>query len=196
MSGSFKRAIGHWAVSQIETLHAYADDLANARHRYPAVVVTELTHDTKSMGCGKTEYVVRDTESGFVSRTGKMSIVETNYRLTITAPSDRENNGQEIVDDILETLESAALMTWLSAGLLELIDPGCDHPVTTSDLNTELTRFDGIWDELFPVERARIMSLLVESVTISETGIDLELRADGIGSLIAEIGGESSCNLH
>ena len=70
-----------------------------------------------------------------------------------------------------------------------------DHPVTQSDLNAELTRFDGIWDELFPAERARIMRLLVESVTISETGIDLEIRADGIGSLIAEIGGES-CNLH
>ena len=126
MNASLKRAIGNWAASQVEDLHAYADDLANAKHRYPAVVVTELTHDTKSMGCGKTEYVVRDTENGFVSRTGKMGVVETNYRLTVIAPSDNENNGQEIVDNILETLESAALMTWLSAGPLELIDPGCD----------------------------------------------------------------------
>ena len=126
MTASLKRAVGYWAASQVEGLHAYADDLANDKHRYPSVVVTELTHDTKSMGCGKTEYVVRDTESGFVSRTGKMGVVETNYRLTITAPSDRENNGQEIVDEILETLESAALMTWLSAGPLELIDPDCD----------------------------------------------------------------------
>ena len=128
MTASLKRAIGHWAASQVESLHAYADDLANDKHRYPSVVVTELTHDTKSMGCGKTEYVVRDTQSGFVSRTGKMGVVETNYRLTITAPSDRENNGQEVVDNILETLESAALLTWLSAGPLELSDPASDPP--------------------------------------------------------------------
>ncbi len=128
MTASLKRAIGYWAASQIEGLHAYADDLANDKHRYPSVVVMELTHDTKSMGCGKTEYVVRDTESGFVSRTGKMRVSETNYRVTITAPSDHQNNGQEIVDNNLEALESAALMTWLSAGPLELSDPGSDPP--------------------------------------------------------------------
>ena len=72
MSGFMKRAIGYWATSQVEGLHAFADELANEKHRYPSVVVTELTHDTNTMGCGKTEYVVRDVESGFVSRTGKM----------------------------------------------------------------------------------------------------------------------------
>jgi site-specific DNA recombinase len=71
-----------------------------------------------------------------------------------------------------------------------------DHPVTESELIAELARFDAIWDELFPAERARIVRLLVESVTVSETGIDLELRADGIGELLAEMHNEAQSMSH
>ncbi len=123
MTASLKRAIGHWATSQVEELHAFADDLANDKHRYPAVVVMELSHDTQPMGCGVTEYVTRDAESGAVSKTGKLGVNTVSYRLTVTAPSDRQRHGQKIVDAIVETLESAALLTWLSAGALTLTDP-------------------------------------------------------------------------
>ncbi len=128
MTASLKRAIGYWATSQVEDLHAFADDLANSKHRYPQLVVTELSHDTQPMGCGVTEYVTRDAESGAVAKIGKMGVNAVSYRLTVTAPSDRHQNGQEIVDGIVETLESAALKTWLSAGPLTLTDPDADPP--------------------------------------------------------------------
>ena len=164
MTASLKRAVGYWAASQVEGLHAYADDLANDKHRYPSVVVTELTHDTKSMGCGKTEYVVRDTESGFVSRTGKMGVVETNYRLTITAPSDRENNGQEIVDGIIEELESAALLTWLSARALEVSDPEGDP--------SEIFKLDS----LKPIGRQSIPPDITGEPFLYRTALTLSVR--------------------
>jgi hypothetical protein len=126
MTASLKRAIGHWATSQVEDLHAFADDLANRNHRYPQLVVTQLSHDTQALGCGRTEYVVRDPKSGVVSKTGKLGVKAVSYRLTVTAPSDRHRNGQEIVDGILEAIESAALLTWLSAGPLTLTDPDVD----------------------------------------------------------------------
>ena len=130
MTASLKRAIGHWATSQVEDLHAFADELANSKHRYPQLVVTELSHDTQPMGCGVTEYVTRDVESGAVARTGKMGVNAVSYRLTVTAPSDRHRSGQEIVDGIVEMLESAALMTWLSVEPLSLTDQDADPPAT------------------------------------------------------------------
>lgn len=66
-----------------------------------------------------------------------------------------------------------------------------DHRVTESELSGDLVRFDGLWEELFPAERARILRLLVASVTIMEGGIDLELCVDGIGSLAAQLRGDA-----
>ncbi len=135
MSGSLKRAIGYWATLQIEGLYAFADDLANSKHRYPQLVVTELSNDTQPLGCGKTEYVVRDAGNGVVKKTGKMGVTAVSYRLTITSPSDRRNNGQEIVDNIIETLEKAALKTWLSTDPIRLTDPDTD-PTTEFPLDS------------------------------------------------------------
>ncbi len=128
MTASLKRAIGHWATLSVEDLHAYADDLANEKHRYPSVIVTELTHDTQSMGCGKTEYIVRDEASGHVTATGKLHLETTQVRLTIASPSSRALGGQEIVDRIVQQLEAVALASWLSTDSLELTDPETDPP--------------------------------------------------------------------
>ncbi len=128
MSGSLPRAVGHWAAMQVDSLHVFANSLANRNHRYPELVVTPLTHDTQPMGCGKTDYVVRDAGNGVVQKTGKMGVNAVSYRLTVTSPSDRQNNGQEIVENIIENLEKAALKTWLSTDPIRLTDPDTDPP--------------------------------------------------------------------
>ena len=133
MSGSLKRALGLWVAGQVEGLHVYSDDLANTKHRYPSCTITELSHDTEAIGCGKKDYTVRDDDTGFVKSSGKMHQGETVFRLTGSAPSDEQQNGQEIVDGLLETIESSVLLTRLSSSKLMLVDteasPHEEYPV-------------------------------------------------------------------
>lgn len=55
------------------------------------------------------------------------------------------------------------------------------------DINACLERFDAVWDELFPVEQARIVHLLVEKVTVRPDGIVLKLRPAGFVSVLQDI---------
>ena len=48
------------------------------------------------------------------------------------------------------------------------------------------------WDDLFPLERNRLIRLLVEKVELRETGIDMELKTEGMASLIIELSGLAS----
>jgi len=130
MSGSLKRALALWAASQVEGLHVYADDLANVKHRYPCCTVIELTHGVEPLGCGKKDFTVRDAGSGFVAVSGKMHKSGDSFRLTVSSPSEAQSHGQEIVDGILETLESAVLLTGLSASPLVLVDSEAVPPAT------------------------------------------------------------------
>jgi hypothetical protein len=43
------------------------------------------------------------------------------------------------------------------------------------------------WKDLFPVERNRLIRLLVEKIKIRETGIDMELKTNGLTTLITEL---------
>ena len=44
-----------------------------------------------------------------------------------------------------------------------------------------------IWNDLFPVERARLLRLLVREVTVRETGIQIHFALSGAGKLIEEM---------
>ena len=44
-----------------------------------------------------------------------------------------------------------------------------------------------LWNELFPAEQARIMSLLVERVDIGPDSLNVRLRVDGLGGLAREM---------
>jgi len=50
-----------------------------------------------------------------------------------------------------------------------------------------LTRFDDLWASLFPAEQARITRLLVSRVTVGPTGIAVDLRHQGVGSLVRDL---------
>lgn len=43
------------------------------------------------------------------------------------------------------------------------------------------------WDELFPVEQARIIRLLVKCVHVTESGIDIHIHSEGLHSLHSEL---------
>ena len=61
-----------------------------------------------------------------------------------------------------------------------------------ADLHAALDRFETVWDELFPAEQARILQLLVEQVRIAPDGAEIRLRAEGLGSVIADITAQST----
>ena len=66
--------------------------------------------------------------------------------------------------------------------------------VTEPQVIDALERLDPLWNELFPAEQARIVTLLVERVDVQQDGLELRLRTDGLRSLVTELqqGSEAS----
>jgi len=62
-------------------------------------------------------------------------------------------------------------------------DPDMDE----RDVVTALAGFDSLWESLFPAEQARIARLLIERVTVSSEGLAVDLRTEGLGSVIREM---------
>ena len=58
-----------------------------------------------------------------------------------------------------------------------------------------LTSLDPVWEELFPLEQNRLLKLLIESLVITSTGVDLRLRVAGFGSLVDELVNEEERNI-
>jgi site-specific DNA recombinase len=61
--------------------------------------------------------------------------------------------------------------------------------LTEQNVAAAFQTMEGFWEDLFPVERNRLIRLLVEKVELRETGIDLELKTQGLTTLIAELAG-------
>jgi len=59
--------------------------------------------------------------------------------------------------------------------------------LTEHQVGDELRRFDALWAELFPAEQARMVQLLVKRVDLSEKGVDITLRTEGLASLIQDL---------
>jgi hypothetical protein len=71
--------------------------------------------------------------------------------------------------------------TWLAARVSA-------PDLTEAETRDALEQLDPLWDELFPAEQARIVRLLVERVEISLTGADIQLRVEGLASLVRDLG--------
>ena len=62
-----------------------------------------------------------------------------------------------------------------------------DGDVTEADVRVALQQLEPLWDELFPAEQARIVTLLVERVDISTERLNVRVRVDGLGCLAREM---------
>ena len=60
-------------------------------------------------------------------------------------------------------------------------------PASEAEVAAALANFDELWASLFPAEQARIIHLLVERVTIGANGIAVDLRHDGLGSIVRDM---------
>ncbi|MCK4300709.1 MAG: recombinase family protein, partial [Planctomycetes bacterium] len=58
------------------------------------------------------------------------------------------------------------------------------------DVVDALCSLDPIWDHLFPDEQARIVQLLVKQVAVYPDRAEMQIRADGLASLVAELNEE------
>ncbi|MCL5105215.1 MAG: recombinase family protein [Armatimonadetes bacterium] len=66
------------------------------------------------------------------------------------------------------------------------LDPAVTS-LTEHDVAGLLNTLDPVWNELYPAEQYRIMLAVVERVIVTEGGIDIALRADGLYSLACEL---------
>ena len=130
MSGSLQRALGLWMASQVAGLNVYADDRANTKHRYPACKVTELSSSQSRIGCSKRDFVCKDDKTGHVVKTGKMMVHQHSFRLVVSSPSSREENGQEIADGIAGRIEDAVVEASLSFDPIVLVDTEVESPAS------------------------------------------------------------------
>ena len=64
--------------------------------------------------------------------------------------------------------------------------------LTETETRAALERLDPLWDELFPAEQARIVRSLVERVDVSLDGADVQLRTDGLASLVRDLHGSGA----
>ena len=62
-----------------------------------------------------------------------------------------------------------------------------DPELEEREVVTALVRFDALWDELFPAEQARIARLLVARVTVDQDGLAVDLRTEGLGSVVRDL---------
>jgi hypothetical protein len=80
---------------------------------------------------------------------------------------------------LLRTPE-VVVRTWRAAWL-------DDEQIDEREVVEALQRLDPLWDQLFPAEQARILQLLVERVVVRLDGLEISLRAEGIGSLVEDL---------
>jgi DNA invertase Pin-like site-specific DNA recombinase len=60
--------------------------------------------------------------------------------------------------------------------------------LTEHAVKEALDQLDPLWDELFPVEQARIIHLLVDRVEIGASGATVRLRLEGLANLVRDLG--------
>jgi site-specific DNA recombinase len=87
-----------------------------------------------------------------------------------------------VIDQLHILLRSSEIVvaTWRAARK-EIAD------ITEAEVREALDRFDPLWDELFPAEQTRIVQLLVKRVQVIEGAIDINLRTDGLVSLLTDL---------
>ena len=74
----------------------------------------------------------------------------------------------------------------IAAKVLKMLreeSPTVDQKATIKALG----EFDQIWAALYPAEQTRIIQLLVDRVTVGTSGIAVDLRQEGLGSVLRDM---------
>ena len=90
----------------------------------------------------------------------------------------------EIEEAVMVQVRALLRSPEMVARTLESV-PG-DASIPEDDAIQTIAALDPLWDELFPLEQARVIRLLVDTVTVTPEALQVSLRAQGLSSLIAE----------
>jgi site-specific DNA recombinase len=64
-----------------------------------------------------------------------------------------------------------------------------DHQISDNQIIKAFQSINKVWDELFPVEQARIINLLIKDIVINPDGLKINIYKQGLESLHNEING-------
>jgi hypothetical protein len=92
----------------------------------------------------------------------------------------------EIEAAVIDQLRAVFRQPEIVAGTWKAARAHADD-ITEVDARAALQQLGALWEELFPAEQARIVTLLVERVDIGTDGMKVRLRVDGLGSLSREM---------
>ncbi len=92
----------------------------------------------------------------------------------------------EIEGAVIDQLRAVFRQPEIVAGTWKAARVHADD-ITEADARAALQQLDPLWDELFPAEQARIVTLLVERVDIGTDGLGVRLRMDGLDGLAREM---------
>ena len=87
-----------------------------------------------------------------------------------------------VIAQVRKVLHAPEVMSQAIREVVSL-DPAAD----AQEVITTLQSIEPVWDELFPAEQARIIQLLVERVTVSPTGLRIEMKTAGMRELIQSV---------
>ena len=73
------------------------------------------------------------------------------------------------------------MATWRAAG------PQIEA-LSEAAVREALERLDPLWEELFPAEQTRIVQLLVQRIDLKTDGLELQLRTQGLGHVVQQLG--------
>ena len=100
-----------------------------------------------------------------------------------------ENNGSDPGLTLADLNQETVTLSRQLAGVSARAKTFEGDPVTEVEVSEAFQSVETFWDDLFPLERNRLVRLLVEKVEIRESGIDLELKTQGLTNLIVELNG-------
>ena len=115
-------------------------------------------------------YVTREAIAGGYATCGVTSV----------PAADVEGAVLEYVQRLLAAPELVA-RTWAAA------KRKCDDDISEREVTVLLADFATVWSDVFPVEQARIIQLLVERIDVQENALEVRIRAEGLASVIREL---------
>jgi len=87
-----------------------------------------------------------------------------------------------VVTEVRRILQTPEVVTQVLAALKR--DSG---RASEADAIAALHEFNALWSQLFPAEQARIIQLLVRRVTVTNAGLEVDIRREGIAGVIREM---------
>jgi DNA invertase Pin-like site-specific DNA recombinase len=157
----------------------YRARAARTRAKVPGLLkgIIRCGHCDAAMGITYTKKKGTDTHYRYYLCVHAAKAGYTTCPVRTVAAGEIEASVIALVRKSLTTPEVAARTYREACGLaLDVADE--------QDIMTHLRQFNELWDELFPVEQARIVQLLVEEVTVNPERVHIQLRADGLHTLL------------